>query len=99
VSSAIGYGIRAAQDFAQGEPVLNYCGELLDSRAEMEVRKRKYADGGKGNFIFGFPNFRNKWHWYKTIFVTMIFFELNYIYLTLFNTTLLTIVYLYFYNL
>jgi hypothetical protein len=59
----MGYGVRATQSFSEGEPVLTYSGELIDSRCEMEVRKRRYADNGNGNFLFGFPNFRNKWHW------------------------------------
>jgi hypothetical protein len=63
VNSEVGFGVMTTKGFEKGEPVLVYVGDLIDSRARYEVLKRRYGHEKKGNYLFGFMNFRNKMHW------------------------------------
>jgi len=50
-----GYGVKAKQQFAKGDFLLVYRGELIDS-SEASKREQKYAEQSIGCFMYYFKH-------------------------------------------
>lgn len=64
VNGTVGDGVFATKPFAVGEPIVQYCGKLIDSQSTMNHLLDAYSSLLAGNFVFTFKNFKNKTHWY-----------------------------------
>lgn len=66
VNDKVGFGVFATREFKKGQPILPYCGKLIDSRGLYDTTVGIYKSLKLGSYIFQFTNFRNKTHWFVT---------------------------------
>lgn len=74
MNGVVGFGVFAKKPFQVGEPVVQYCGELIESRAAMNALLSVYSKlPDSGNFIFTFKNSKGKMLWFVHIYIFHIY--------------------------
>lgn len=69
MNEVVGFGVFAKKPFEVGEPVVQYCGELVESQTAMNALLSVYSKLPKcGNFVFTFKNSKGKMLWFVHIF-------------------------------